>query len=140
MFQDRWVKGFVAVASISLLACFSTTAATINYGDRVGSGFLFNNIIEDSATSTFLGSGNPSTLPYPTVISNSLVFANTRLGANATPGGAVFSSSSTSYQVTVKAQPLNSINSLAFNVDGTYNLSAIGNPANALFDVTIPSP
>ena len=136
--QNNRVRSLVSVVSIGLLACCASEAATVSYGDRVGTGFLFNNIIEDSAASTFLGSGVATNLPYPTVASNSLVFANTRLGTAAAVGGAVFNSSSTSYQFTVKALTNNSITSLDFLVNGSYNLVSIGNPANALFDVTLP--
>lgn len=138
--HDIRVNRLGAVAFFALLSAFSAQAATVNYGDRLGSGFQFNNIIEDSATSTFLGSGIATNLPYPAALSNSLVFANTRLGANASTSGAakIFDSSTTSYQFSVRALTNNSINSLVFDVNGSYNLSAIGNPGNALFDVTLP--
>lgn len=94
------------------------SAASVNYGDKVGTGIIYRNVSEDSVTDPVPLYGNPA------ISGNALVFTPVNFGAFATNGSVDLTDSTLTTMI--EAKPGLAIQQISFAEAGDYTLVGTG--------------
>jgi hypothetical protein len=110
---------FVLVSAVAAATASTAFSAPINYGNKVGTNIIYQNVTEDSSTDATPLYGNPA------VAGDSLVFNPVSFGASSSNGGAPDITDGT-LTTTIVAKPNQSIVAVNLAEKGDYTLAGTG--------------